>query len=576
MKKYFELVDDGLKTLHTAMVDFIVSTFRKKYGRKWWDEILNALSEQWDLPKFGDDEELADSLDLANCFRIFMRCNFTLYYDKNVSINCKNWASELMGVRNKTAHDGIKDILQPDAERYLDTMVRLAETFNRPCAEEIRNLYFEARKGALDIRTEEDSYYPAANQKSTIAAPNINLLAIDDTAIVEKTGLTRKLTIQGQTRAYPVYRVRLDKLFYNDRNDRILTWISQYKDENGVDNFDGISLEDYNGIIESFVIKSNPTAIERTKNNIATFNQREPGVTLADGRIIDGNRRFTCLRLLNKEDPSVNYFETVILGDDVGRSEKDIKMLELSIQHGEEQKVEYSQIELVIGAYEAIVDKQILSVEEYAACTNESIPDVKKRLDAAALIVEYLKFMKVPGQYHIARDMQAYTIFVEILPILNKCSNDREKENIKRSVFTNTMLEVFPDQRKYARNLKSLYGTVPFKSYIQRETRTADTLSEELEAYGIGGSNDLAEFIKGKTELKKEQSISFEKAMNQSQKAQTKNKPARNVTKCIELLMEIDTGVFSKLSQEERESLKALFVKLGEVSAMISGEITDE
>ena len=48
-----------------------------------------------------------------------------------------------------------------------------------------------------------------------------------------------------------------------------------------------LSREEYNRVIEDFIIKSNPAAIEKTRNNIAMFNQREPGVTLSDGRIIE-------------------------------------------------------------------------------------------------------------------------------------------------------------------------------------------------------------------------------------------------------------------------------------------------
>ena len=50
--------------------------------------------------------------------------------------------------------------------------------------------------------------------------------------LVIKTTMTRKLTIDGITQAYPVYKVRLDCLYYNDQNDRIATWISQYKSQN--------------------------------------------------------------------------------------------------------------------------------------------------------------------------------------------------------------------------------------------------------------------------------------------------------------------------------------------------------
>ena len=113
------------------------------------------------------------------------------------------------------------------------------------------------------------------------------------------TKLTRKLTLDGITQAYPVYKVRLDLLFYNDQNDRIATWISQYKSTNDGNAPDVSDREAYNSVIEGFIIQSNPSAIEKTQTNIELVDQREPGVVLADGRIIDGNRRYTCLGRLS-------------------------------------------------------------------------------------------------------------------------------------------------------------------------------------------------------------------------------------------------------------------------------------
>lgn len=43
----------------------------------------------------------------------------------------------------------------------------------------------------------------------------------------------KSLTLNGETKAYPIYRVRLELLYYNEQNDRIATWISQYKSEHG-------------------------------------------------------------------------------------------------------------------------------------------------------------------------------------------------------------------------------------------------------------------------------------------------------------------------------------------------------
>lgn len=110
------------------------------------------------------------------------------------------------------------------------------------------------------------------------------------------TDVTRKITMDGVTKVYQVYKIKLSCLYYNDQNDRIATWISKYKADNALEYFDISDREQYNSVIQQFIIDSNPSAIDKTKSNISMVDQREPGVVLNDGRIIDGNRRFTCLR----------------------------------------------------------------------------------------------------------------------------------------------------------------------------------------------------------------------------------------------------------------------------------------
>ena len=204
-----------------------------------------------------------------------------------------------------------------------------------------------------------------------------NLLNEGLGTVVETTSLSRKLTIDGMTKAYPVYRVRLQELFYNDQNDRIATWISQYKNEHGTDAFSTLNRGEYNEVIENFIIQSNEAAIERTQMNIQLVHQREPGVILSDGRVIDGNRRFTCLRRLARNDEAFNWFETVILDTSIETDKKQIKMLELAIQHGEEKKVDYNPIDRLVGVYQDIIETQLLTVDEYASSTNETVFEVK-------------------------------------------------------------------------------------------------------------------------------------------------------------------------------------------------------
>ena len=404
----------------------------------------------------------------------------------------------------------------------------------------------------------------------------MNLLNVTDPNLVEKTSLSKKLTLGGMTKAYPVYRVRLDQLYYNDQNDRINTWITQYRNDiNNVD-FSSLEREEYNRIIGQFIIESNPGAIEKTKNNIMLVNQREPGVTLSDGRIIDGNRRFTCLRLLSKEDPSFQYFETVILNENEGVSQKQIKMLELSIQHGEESKVSYNLIDLALGAYHDIVETELLTFEEYVESTNESAAEVKKRIETAKLIIEFLDYMKVPGQYHIAREMQVYSVFFELVPLLKRCETGEIAKQLKESVFNNVMMGAFADHRKYIRKVKEMMDTGVFASYMKKQVSINEELTERKDEFEINNKQDLRAFVKANEDITEDLQISMDRSVLQAKKALVKSRPAQLVSKSVSVLMDVDARVIETLSDEEKTKLSSQIDKLTSITSLLRAEISDE
>ena len=59
---------------------------------------------------------------------------------------------------------------------------------------------------------------------------------------IEETSATKKITYKGKNRDMPVYRIPIDLLYYNDKNDRIATYLSKYKAKGG--KFDSITLEE--------------------------------------------------------------------------------------------------------------------------------------------------------------------------------------------------------------------------------------------------------------------------------------------------------------------------------------------
>ncbi len=160
MLENYELVQKGFRVLHPLMAGYIGQEFSRVYKNDWWQEILDALSDQYDLPTSGDYGELIDSLDVMNCLRLIDR-RWNEVFRTKLSFDYRTWSKELVGVRNKAAHIGGQDFSKSYAERALDTMALLCEAFDADGVEEIRALYRKLRYGS-----EEGSVAAA-----TVAAP---------------------------------------------------------------------------------------------------------------------------------------------------------------------------------------------------------------------------------------------------------------------------------------------------------------------------------------------------------------------------------------------------------------------
>lgn len=558
MQENYEIVQRGFRILVASMSGYIGQELNRAYKDRWWSEVLSALDDQRDLPVSGTYGDLVDSLDIANCIRLLDR-RWNEVFRGQLSRNCRTWARELMGVRNIVSHIGQQDLEQPMAERALDTMVLLCKEIDEESAEEIRELYLDVRARATNGVAVTDTFVglaqPASDSKRGTLKEG-SLLQLVGTELVEKTTLTRKVTYGGKTVVYPVYKVRLDALFYNDQNDRIATWISRYESENGKDALSGLNVEIYNRIIENFICESNPEAIQKTQKNIALVGQREPGVTLADGRIVDGNRRYTCLRKIQRERQEPVYFETVIMDMDIREDKKQIKLLELAIQHGEEKKVDYDLIDYAVGTYRDIVQTNLLTVEEYASSTNEPIADVKKRIEVASVISEFLVYLGLPEQYHVAREYQVYSLFQEMMAPLRQLDAGG-KSQLKKIAFNNAMMKAMPDQRKFIRDIKGLIKNGTYESYFAEQDKWSQVIDEKYGQVEIHCKADIDKFAEENATITEELKMSMERALMRSRAKQLKARPSENVSKSIALMMEVDSRLFKKMNPEEKETLKA-------------------
>ena len=97
--------------------------------------------------------------------------------------------------------------------------------------------------------------------------------------------------------------------------------------------------------------------------------------------------------------------------------------------------------------YQDIVETELLTIEEYAYSTNETVYEVKKRIELAMLLVEFLDYIHMPKQYHVAREYQVVSVITDLQLLLKKCSTEETKQNVKNAVFANILMKTIANYR---------------------------------------------------------------------------------------------------------------------------------
>ena len=245
-----------------------------------------------------------------------------------------------------------------------------------------------------------------------------NLINLIKNSEIVVTGAKPKLptTIPNLTDTMlSVYRIPLKYLFYNDENGRISTQLKRKKLSQPPQREDEIV--DYNDMFSKFIEEDNPKALKKTKESILEKGQQVYGYVLSDGRIIDGNRRFTALRKIEKETGLTQYFEAVILpfNYDAKAERAQIKRLELAIQMGVEEKLRYDTVDLAVDIYQTIKEDELMSIKDYSIEANISVKEIENRIESIEVIHDFLEFINAERDcYYIIKDLALYNPLYEL------------------------------------------------------------------------------------------------------------------------------------------------------------------
>ena len=365
---------------------------------------------------------------------------------------------------------------------------------------------------------------------------------------------TKKLTFKGQTQDLPVYRVPISMLFYNDMNGRIATFISQYKAEGN--DITALDNKEYNDKIAEFIkASSTDKRFNKTKEDIRINTQKEVGVVLTDGRVIDGNRRFTCLRELFDEtgDARFAYFEAVVLpapSETDVNGWKAINSLELELQIGTDEKVDYSPIDWLVKVYQDIVKGHFYTEQEYVRLTKYTPSDVKKMIIKAELMEDFLEFFNKPEQFFIAKRLELDGPLTELVKVRRKL-NDREWDEVKVVFYVYLWTVKKGDKSREVRRMVGLVGTPSFASLITTATQKAEKILngeeiiDEPKPAPVNPSDPPKEVVE---EDKKDDSFQseLESALHDKLASDARNKPITSCESALKNLGEIDQDIVNR------------------------------
>lgn len=409
---------------------------------------------------------------------------------------------------------------------------------------------------------------------------------LEDTGAVKKLNITIPGVVDSK---FKVYKIPLTDLYYNNQNGRINTTYKQFQAENGVVLEPETGWSEYNAQFENFIYESNKELLNQTKESILNKTQQEPGVALRDGRVIDGNRRLTALRKIEEETGIKQFFEGLILPIDANDSinEKRIKGLELDLQLGREERVNYDPIDRIFDVYNTIEVEGLMTIEEYKEASSVTAYKLKQDIEYAKLIIKFIKIVSPGGnpldKFYLARELKLDGPIEEIGKVIPKLQ-DSHKQAITSAVLVRLAVAKTgvdeTESTKIMRDIKTNVLNNPdmLGHYVDAfdDNEEIDTFIDSFEENPIYSANDLRETVENNEELSQAvQKVkkSTDRLVYKGKKDSKRTKVLDEAEKVRDSLQDMTHDEFQNLKVDESVELREIFKEINNELYRIKKEL---
>ncbi len=399
-------------------------------------------------------------------------------------------------------------------------------------------------------------------------------------------GVPKRLLIDGHIKEYQTYLVPLDYLYYNNLNGRIATYIEEYNANPNNDNLSTIlknNMQSYNDLIAEFIILSandSGKSFKKTKQDIEKIGQREPGVVLSDGRIIDGNRRFTAIRELYKEqgNPKFAFFEAACIDapdDNDSDGWKRIKELELWLQFNGDEKKDYDKIDLLVSFYRDTVDPntKILDKKQYCYVSGITTTKYDENMNIIRIMLDYLEWRNKSNAFYILKNEKLDGPIEDIAKATKKM-NKEEWLSMKDYIYFYMTHVQIGDRTRDIRDLvksaktngilyKTFKGIIDNPNTLNRLATAVEKKDEEI--------NTPEDSIKVKEEQEKVQRIlidAYETSRYQNKIESSNNEPIKLLEETISRIEKVDLAIIKNMDTNQKHNVES---KLSDLERKLTG-----
>lgn len=363
-----------------------------------------------------------------------------------------------------------------------------------------------------------------------------------------------------------VYRIKISELHYNEENGRIATWISMYNSDPSNPPLDSLSREKFNEVIEQYIRLSNgkKEALTNLEQDIKKKTQLNPGVVLTDGTIVSGNRRFTALRSLYKEDcdDKYEYFECFIVDYPESKQAKEfVKLIETKTQFGVVAEEDYNPIDRLVTIYKYLINEEtkIWTVKEYAKKIGIKESDAENLYYRAAILVDYLSFIGKPNDFHIARIKKLDGPIAELPNLYKSLKTSRPEEWDRIKILFYSEMQKGGDRTRSVRDLKKTYAKNPpeFERLLGNIYRAQESAEEVLEREGREVTTDYSVDNNGNERplVTLDDSV-IQDAANRTKKIEAREKQKKKVSSAKDALDQVELDMLSHMTAEDKAEIK--------------------